>query len=243
MAIPESQLETWCNQGATVTSSAAYTSIKAALGDPKSKVRDLNTEIYLQGSYGNTTNIYADSDVDVVVQFNSVYSWDVSSLARRSSTMGFYSAYYELSKHVLWRPPIMQKWGGVKVPVLIGSWKGHVITSFDEAKGKHPVEATIVQNWTEIQISMKSAYSKSHSIVGSILISEDETVIDYEYKNEPLATAIGTMHAHRGTASLVLSAGGHTLSGDYYSGRDRQNFGSLHLEKQKAPDSARTKQK
>src|SRR5216683_814766 len=80
MSIPESQLETWCNQGATVTSAAAYASIKAALADPKSKVRDLKPEIYLQGSYGNTTNIYADSDVDIVVQYNSVYSWDVSAL-------------------------------------------------------------------------------------------------------------------------------------------------------------------
>ena len=159
------------------------------------------------------------------------------------AAMGFYSAYYELFKHVLWRKPLLQKWGGVKVPVLIGSWKGHVITSFDEKKGKHPIEATIVQNWTEIQISMKSAYSKSQSIVGSILISDDETVIDFEYKNEPMATAIGTMHAHRGTASLVLSADSRTLSGDYYSGRDRQNFGSLHLVKQKTADSARTKQK
>jgi hypothetical protein len=80
MSIPESQLETWCNQGATVTSAAAYTSIKAALADPKSKVRELNPEIYLQGSYGNSTNIFADSDVDVAVQYNSVYDWDVSSL-------------------------------------------------------------------------------------------------------------------------------------------------------------------
>ncbi len=80
MSIPETQLETWCNQGATVTSAAAYTSIKTALADPKSKVRDLTPEIYLQGSYGNSTNIYADSDVDVVVQYNSVYGWDVSGL-------------------------------------------------------------------------------------------------------------------------------------------------------------------
>jgi hypothetical protein len=80
MSIPETQLETWCNQGATVTSAAAYTSIKTALADSKSRIRDLNTEIYLQGSYGNSTNIFADSDVDVVVQFNSVYDWDVSAL-------------------------------------------------------------------------------------------------------------------------------------------------------------------
>jgi len=113
---------------------------------------------------------------------------------------------------------------------LAGRWEGYVVTSFDEATGKHPVTATIVQDWTHMQIRVTSAYSRSHSIVGTILTS-DETVIDYEYKNEPLPGAVETMHAHRGTSSLVLSSDGKELSGDYYSGRDRQNFGSLHLEK------------
>lgn len=87
MAIPESQLETWCNPGATVTSAAAYTSIQAALANPKSKVRDLKPEIYLQGSYGNSTNIYADSDVDIVVQYNSVYDWNISALSQQQQLL------------------------------------------------------------------------------------------------------------------------------------------------------------
>lgn len=87
MPIPEAQLETWCNQGAVTTSAAAYTSIRTALADPRSKVRDLKPEIYLQGSYGNSTNIYADSDVDVVVQHNSVYAWDVSGLAQAQQAL------------------------------------------------------------------------------------------------------------------------------------------------------------
>jgi hypothetical protein len=78
MSIPETQLQTWYNPGATVTSAAAY--IKTALADPKSKVRELNAEIYLQGSYGNSTNIFADSDVDIVVQLNSVWGRDLSAL-------------------------------------------------------------------------------------------------------------------------------------------------------------------
>ena len=87
MSIPEAQLETRCNQGATVTSAAAYTSIKTALADAKSKVRDLNPEIFLQGSYGNSTNIYADSDVDVVVQHNYAYYWDISALPMRQQML------------------------------------------------------------------------------------------------------------------------------------------------------------
>jgi hypothetical protein len=146
------------------------------------------------------------------------------------ATAGFYGLYYELFRHRLWKAAIFRKWGCVRVPVLAGRWKGHVVTSFDEAKGKHSVTATILQDWTHMQVRVASAYSKSKSIVGTILTS-DEIVVDYEYKNEPLPGAVETMHAHRGTASLVLSSDGQQLSGDYYSGRDRQNFGSLHLEK------------
>lgn len=80
MAIPESQLETWCNQGAITTSSQAYASIKAAIDHVNSDVKNRNPEVYLQGSYGNSTNIYAESDVDVVVQLNSVWGRDLASL-------------------------------------------------------------------------------------------------------------------------------------------------------------------
>jgi hypothetical protein len=146
------------------------------------------------------------------------------------ATAGFYGLYYEVFRHWIWRLPVLHKWGWVRVPILCGSWKGYVVTSFDEAKGKHPVQATILQDWTHMQIRVASAYSKSNSIVGTILTS-DEIVVDYEYKNEPLPGAVETMHAHRGTSSLVLSSDGQQLSGDYYSGRDRQNFGSLHLER------------
>ena len=37
-------------------------------------------EIYLQGSYRNATNIYGDSDIDVVVELKSAFTRDVSNL-------------------------------------------------------------------------------------------------------------------------------------------------------------------
>ena len=36
--------------------------------------------VFLQGSYGNDTNIYAESDVDVVIRLDSVYHYDTTSL-------------------------------------------------------------------------------------------------------------------------------------------------------------------
>ena len=146
------------------------------------------------------------------------------------ATIGFYAIYYELFRHRLWRFERLRNWGWVRVPDLSGKWEGHVVTSFDEQKGKHPVSAEMVQDWTHISVKMRSKYSKSHSLVGSIFVGND-IVLDYEYWNEPRPGAVQTMHAHRGTASLILSPDGFTLSGDYYSGRDRQNYGSLHLKR------------
>jgi hypothetical protein len=37
-------------------------------------------EVFLQGSYGNDTNIYAESDVDVVIRLDDIYHYDASAL-------------------------------------------------------------------------------------------------------------------------------------------------------------------
>lgn len=80
MAIPEAQLETWSNQGGTKAAEATYTSVKAALSDYGSLVKDKDYELFLQGSYRNSTNIYRDSDVDIVARLNEAYTSDISSL-------------------------------------------------------------------------------------------------------------------------------------------------------------------
>jgi hypothetical protein len=80
MPISESQLETWSHPGAQQQSKNTYASIKAALEDPAApySIREYNT--FLQGSYGNSTNIYADSDVDIVMRLSSIHYYDVSQL-------------------------------------------------------------------------------------------------------------------------------------------------------------------
>lgn len=66
MAIPENQLETWSRLGATESATVLYERIKNALRNDN-VLRNWNPEIFLQGSYRNSTNIRGDSDVDVVV--------------------------------------------------------------------------------------------------------------------------------------------------------------------------------
>jgi hypothetical protein len=80
MAINEAQLETWSRQGSVAQSAGTYATVRTALEDVTAAYYPKNYSIFLQGSYGNDTNIYADSDVDVVIKLESIYYNDLSSL-------------------------------------------------------------------------------------------------------------------------------------------------------------------
>jgi hypothetical protein len=80
MAIPESQLESWSHQGAMKMSRDTYGSIKTSLEANAATYANKEFEIYLQGSYGNDTNIRGDSDVDVVIQLNSTFHRNLDRL-------------------------------------------------------------------------------------------------------------------------------------------------------------------
>ena len=80
MAIPETQLETWSHPGAGPGSRDTYQTVRGALMDAKSGYAKKDFEVFLQGSYGNDSNIYGESDVDVVIRLDSTIRGDVSDL-------------------------------------------------------------------------------------------------------------------------------------------------------------------
>lgn len=81
MSIPESQLETWAKQGAGVGSASTYASAKSALEGDKAQYTSRDFKVFLQGSYGNDTNIYAESDVDVVIRYDGAFYRDLDHLS------------------------------------------------------------------------------------------------------------------------------------------------------------------
>lgn len=80
MAISEDQLETWSHQGSVQQSAATYQTIKSVLESPQAPYANRRTKPFLQGSYGNDTNVWAESDVDVAICLSSVYYSDTDSL-------------------------------------------------------------------------------------------------------------------------------------------------------------------
>ena len=81
MAISERQLETWSGIGAATQSKTTYGTVRTALERTDAPYNAKTYTVYLQGSYGNDTNVYCDSDVDVAISTSSVYYSDTSSLS------------------------------------------------------------------------------------------------------------------------------------------------------------------
>lgn len=81
MPIPEDQLETWSHQGSIQQSSETYNAVRNVLTKSSTPFAGRNFQVYLQGSYGNDTNIYSESDVDIVIQLDSCFFSDVESLS------------------------------------------------------------------------------------------------------------------------------------------------------------------
>ena len=123
MAIPESQLETWSHQGSISQSSTTYASVKHALEAPDTKYANKTFEVFLQGSYGNDTNIYAESDVDVVIRLNSTFHFDTTAMTPTEAD-AFQKAYPGAAEY------------------KYNDFKAHVLAALENAFGMTDVKAT-----------------------------------------------------------------------------------------------------
>jgi hypothetical protein len=97
MSISEAQLDIWAKQGSVTQSAETYQTIRQTLQRPDAPYAERTHNIFLQGSYGNDTNIYADSDVDVVIMLTSVYYADTDELPESDAAAyakGFSAAQY-----------------------------------------------------------------------------------------------------------------------------------------------------
>jgi hypothetical protein len=78
--IGESQLITWSSLGPTGQFTDTYQSIRENLRDKSAPFPQKDTNIFLQGSYRNDTNVFGDSDVDIVMCHTGAYYRDLSRL-------------------------------------------------------------------------------------------------------------------------------------------------------------------
>jgi len=114
-----------------------------------------------------------------------------------------------------------------QIPDCNGTWYGELKSSHEG--GTNVTGILIVnQTWNKIVIKFQTNFSTSFSRMASLNITPGPSEgLIYEYTNDPNSDAAETMHSHKGFAFLRLSSDRKLLEGDYYSGRDRANFGTM----------------
>lgn len=128
----------------------------------------------------------------------------------------------------LWRQKILGLHFS-SIPDCNGTWYGTLHSLHDQGT---TIEGMLLvcQTWTKIILEFRTDSSTSYSRMASFNVTPGASQgLMYEYTNDPRADSRATMHAHRGLAFLKLTIDGNYLEGDYYTGRDRSNYGTLQL--------------
>lgn len=86
MAIPESKLSQWSEHGSQTGSKRTHETIQRAL-ESHAWPDDMTYDFQLQGSYSNDTNIRGDSDVDVILKFNSAFWYNADALSEKDQAV------------------------------------------------------------------------------------------------------------------------------------------------------------
>lgn len=158
--------------------------------------------------------------------YQIILPWWVDS----PSVLFFYGILFAIFDKWVWR--FFSMIGLLKTPNLNGEWQGNIKSSFDNHESEIKATLKIFQTWTRIKILLTTEQSVSKSEVASIITEAPEgKYLNYQYINEPIPGPNKTMSIHRGTTRLLFNEKDKTLSGEYYSGMGRQNFGSLVLKK------------
>ena len=143
---------------------------------------------------------------------------------------GFYGILHRLFDQYLWRCAALKKLGLIRVPDLNGEWTGGIRSSHVPDGETIPVRVLIKQRWSKLAVRLEATHSSSDSVMARLSTGDVvQPTLDYMYVNEPGAGAWETMHAHRGTAMLEFKDG--VLEGDYYTGRDRREIGTIRLQR------------
>lgn len=147
------------------------------------------------------------------------------------SAPAIYALLFSLFNHCAWKLPLFKMVGLIKTENLEGEWKGILKSSYDKFVSDIPAELIIKQTATSVKIKGKFNQSRSCSVHESFGVDEvcNSTALFFFYRNEPNYDATETMSIHEGSTKLVYNKEDDSLSGYYYSGRDRNNYGTIKV--------------
>jgi hypothetical protein len=141
----------------------------------------------------------------------------------------FYLLYYELFDRVLWRVSVFRALRIVDVPDLNGVWEASLKSSFSHLQTEHRIFVRIRQTWTRISVTSEMPDAVSTSVAAAVRMTEKTVELIYTFDSRSKGKDGRVMQKHSGTAWLRLSPDRTQFAGQYFTGRGRNNVGSLRL--------------
>lgn len=162
------------------------------------------------------------------------YGIEVPFYIETPSIPAVYAFLFLVFDRFLWKKSkIFKKLGVIIADDLNGRWVGTLKSSYDNFATDIEAQLIIEQTATRIKICGTFNKSKSVSIHENFGKSEidNQVALFYFFRNEPAYDATQTMAMHEGSAKLTYSPENDSLTGYYYSGRDRNNFGTIEVKR------------
>jgi len=178
----------------------------------------------------------------IAISFSAVYLINYFLKSRNIITPFFvelpsmpavYALLFYLFDKYFWKWGIFRKFKIIIAEDLSGEWEGISKSSYDNFKADTKIILKIGQTATKIKINGVFDSSKSVSFNESFAYSEvdNNVALFYFYRNEPNCDAEKTMAMHEGCVKLVYDKAKKSMEGSYYSGRDRNNYGTIKVSK------------
>lgn len=160
MPIPESQLDTWSHQGSISQSSNTYNSIKSVLEANTTPYRNKSFDVFLQGSYGNDTNIYAESDVDIVIRLNDCFFSDLDLLSEEEKAEHIRSFSDATYTHVEFKRDVLSVLTNQYGPAVKAGDKAIAIAPSGSRRKSDVIVATQFRRYFNFRSSTNSEYAE-----------------------------------------------------------------------------------
>lgn len=151
---------------------------------------------------------------------------------------GIFGFLLWLFEKYIWKWKIFRFFKIIEFTNLEGKYKGSFTSSYKNPETgqryKGDMELNIKQTASSVTIYGLFNESKSISTQATFGYNrmEQKICLYYFYRNKPEKNAVKTMHQHEGSAILCYNDKKKELEGEYYSGRDRNNFGDIKVTKQ-----------
>jgi len=167
----------------------------------------------------------------VVLIFSNVelkFSWE--AIRKLPSVVSIDLLLWVVFAKYLWKLTIFQGWL-VRVPVLEGSWRGLLLSTWKESEQKEiPILLVIRQTLLKIYCTMYSEEMNSRSSVSEFLIDKEAGTkkLVYSYTSTPNVNVRERSVVHQGTTSLdYITNPERKLVGEYWT--NRRTTGQLEL--------------